>query len=86
MEFIEEVEDLRCRCCLTLLEDESMYNIFDCSYNEVELYLILGLVSPISIAQGDGKNLIIYLFSRLKIRVSLESIPWLCCYKTAQVC
>lgn len=55
MEFIEVIEDWRCRCCLRGDIDE-MENIFDCeAYNEVELQSILRIVTTISIAQDDGK-------------------------------
>lgn len=54
---IEDFSIKTCRCCLMFSEDETMDNIYECVYQDIELHEILNLLVPIAIVADDGKKL-----------------------------
>lgn len=51
----EELGSTCCRCCLFIYEEDSMDNMFDCLYEDIEFHEIINILAPISISPDDGK-------------------------------
>lgn len=55
--FFEEVgESNVCRCCFSF-SNERMDNLFELSFEDLELHEILNLIAPVSIEVDDGKEI-----------------------------